>query len=167
MKKGTLRVRIEWEGKTFEFTGRPTQVSSEIQTLLVKTIPELSLAQELILSFDARDLAEIIAQHISVTPENEIILKLSPSSSSLSDRILCVLVAQKFLLLSGRAENDYLPLRQLAANSLGSPKSSSSRLSELIADGLVEKQRDRGAVSYRVTIRGILHFKSSRAPRLQ
>jgi hypothetical protein len=163
----TLRVTVEWEGKEFVFDGPPTDVSRQIQTFLMKTVPELSLAQELVLSVDARDLAEIMEGHVKITPEGHILVTVPEEYSSLSDRILCALIGQKFLFVTGRAETDYMPLSELASCAQGSSKSTSSRLSELKTDNLVERHREGRSVSYRATVRGILEFKNARAPKLE
>ena len=150
-----IRVKIEWEGKTFEFQGSPEQIVVEIEKFVSKFIPTLSLAKKLSLSIDLRELAEMLSSVIKIK-DNEIFLTEEASRLSQSDRILSVLAAKKLLHLMGMTETDLLSLQEIANMTIASSKSTSSRLSELYAQRSVDKIRSGNKVLYRITLNGIL-----------
>ncbi len=166
MNRDKISVKIEWEGNSIELQGDPETVVREVESFLLKSIPQISLAKKLQVSIDAQDLSEIISPLVRVTPRGEIIMLIALDKVSLSDRILITLIAQKFLFLTGASEGDHLSLRDVSSRVFASLKSASSRLSELNSQGLIEKERVKGQTRYCVTIHGILDFKRKKLPKL-
>lgn len=160
-----MSVKITWKGETFEFTGDSQSTARQVERFLLKTLPEIALAKKLLVSLDAKDLAEIVSPLIKITEENKIITNFPRKKVSVSDRILILLISQKLLYVGNLAEGDKLTLREISNVVLASSKSTSSRLSELYSKGLVEKERNE-EVKYRVTIQGILNFKQTKRPRI-
>ncbi len=160
-----MSVKIEWRGEKFEFTGDPQSVARQVERFLFRTLPEMTLAKKLLVSLDAKDLAEIVSPLIKITKENRIITTFPKKTISVSDRILIILIGQKFLYLSGLTEDDKLVLREISDVVFASTKSTSSRLSELYSKGLVEKEKNE-EVKYKVSIQGILNFKQAKRARI-
>ena len=153
-----LKVKIEWQGSTFEFEGPPEIIMVEIEKFISKFIPTLSLAKKLQFSLDLRDLAEIISPAVKLS-ENDIIFTREASRLSQSDKILSILTARKLLYLLGKADSEYLSLHDISNSTSSSSKSSSSRLSELFAQRMVDKKRSGNKVLYCVTVNGIIRLK--------
>ncbi|RLG59538.1 hypothetical protein DRN86_04085 [Candidatus Geothermarchaeota archaeon] len=154
---GIIRVKIEWEGEIFEFEGKPEEILLEIERFISKFIPTLSIAKKLQISLDLRDIAEIISPIIRISG-GEIIFAKDVPKMSLSDKILAVLTAKKLLYLMGETKEDSLTLKEISELTSSSRKSSSSRLSELYSQRMVEKTKV-GKVRYKVSINGIIHLK--------
>ncbi|MFQ5710645.1 MAG: hypothetical protein ACE5GD_02575 [Candidatus Geothermarchaeales archaeon] len=166
MSVSEIYVRIDWEGNTLEFRGDPEKVVREVESFLMKTIPQISLARKIQISIDAQDLTDIISPLVRVTPTGEVVLLVAHDKASLSERVLIFLMAQKFLFLTGMSREDHLSLQAIASKVIASQKSTSSRLSELYTRGFIEKKRIDGQIRYWVTVQGILDFKQRKLPKL-
>lgn len=151
----TLRVKVEYDGVSADFTGRSAdEVVNAVNNFLVKLIPELELAKRLHLDYTLRDLAELFGDYIKITPEGPSVIV---DNARLSDKqtIALQLIAAKVAYQLGELGNDYMTLQDIEKSTAMNPKSISSRLSELVKLGYVEKKSKGGSVGYRITTKGV------------
>jgi predicted transcriptional regulator len=150
-----LRVRIEYDGLKADFTGRDAdEIIRAINSFLVNVIPELELARKLHLNFTLRDLADLFGDYIKITPEGP---RVVLSGAKISDKqiIALQLVAAKVAYQVGKSDHESLTLQELERLTALNPKSISSRLSELVKLGYVERRTEKGSPTYRITTHGI------------
>ena len=159
-----MKATIEWDGQTIVFEGEPESIIQQFESFLSKEIPTLSLANKLLVSVDLQDLSKIIDGIVNITSDNKIIFNFDLKSVPTADRILIILITRKFLYLSDTGASENVGAKELASLIFSSPKSTSSRLSELSTEGLVEKVGNKG--QYKVSIQGILHFKKKKLSKI-
>ncbi|PCN51198.1 hypothetical protein B6U99_00180 [Candidatus Geothermarchaeota archaeon ex4572_27] len=154
-----VKVTVRYDGNTVELEGGPREVYESLQSLFKKILPTYELAREMLYSVDVKDLVEILRPYVVISEEGDIILTEAGESLSMSNKILSVLIAARLLKMLGKRESEYLTLNEIASIISASPKSTSSRLSELHARGYVERGRGEEGVRYRVSLKGIMGFQ--------
>ena len=139
-----------------EFSGSPEAVLHSVNSFLSKTVPQLSLAQKLSISFSLSDLISRFQEFVKITPEGP---RVWSGERKFSDKELVALklVAQRIAGETAPATHSSLSLAQLQELTALNPKSVSSRLSELSKSGLVtrETSENGSGTSFRITTQGI------------
>lgn len=153
-----IKATIKYNDNIVEFEGDPESVLESILSFFSKVIPTFKLAREIMYSIDTKDLVNMLKPYVIVSEKGDIILTESGESLSMSNKILSVLIAAKLLKITGLRKTDFLTLYEISSLISASPKSTSSRLSELYAKGYVEKGRDEEGVKYKVSLKGIINF---------
>lgn len=153
-----VKVTIKYDGNIVEFEGNPLSVLESVISFFSKVIPTFKLAQEIMYNVDTKDLINMLRPYVMISENGDIILTDSGESLSMSNKILSVLIAAKLLKITGLRNTDFLTLNEISSLISASPKSTSSRLSELYAKGYVEKGRDEEGVKYKVSLKGIISF---------
>lgn len=159
MNDDEIYVKLKWRDREVELMGSPEDVIREVEKFVLKYIPTISLAEKLSVSIDARDLAEILSPFIKISGVEVVLSDEISNKASQSDKVLLVLAARKLMYLLGRVDSDYMALDEVSGLVGSSNKSTSSRLSELYSQRLVDRRRSGNKVFYRITVGGILRLK--------
>ncbi len=140
------------------FIGSPEEVREEVINWLNTVVPSFSLATKVLVEPDYNALAEKLAKYVQATKDGSIVLTDESNGLSMQLRVLSVLGLTKILSLSDIRDDESMTLEELSAIVVSTPKSVSSRLSELRSMGLVERVVKSKPVKYRITLRGLLHL---------
>ncbi|MBM3897198.1 MAG: hypothetical protein FJ358_01535 [Thaumarchaeota archaeon] len=149
-----LKVSITFEGTTVEFKGSPESILLSVTEYLTKIIPTLDLAKQISVNYSVAELIRFFGDHVKITPEGP---RVWNSERKFSDKemILLQLIGTKIAGETGRAHGDFLTLAEIASSTGINPKSISSRLSEVLKVGYVERQSIDSTAKYRITTAGI------------
>jgi len=156
--KRELEVYLRYGDLEAEFKGDPETVRNEVIRWLDKVVPGFLLATNVLIEPDYRSLAEKLSRYVNATRSGDIILLNESSALSMQMRVLATLGMAKILYLSELREDESMTLEELSSIVVSTPKSVSSRLSELRSNGLVEKVVRSKPVKYRITLSGLLHL---------
>jgi len=137
-----------------EFSGRPEVVAAQVDEFLHKQIPTIDLARRIYLSYSAKELVEKFEGVIKITPEGPRVW-LEGGKLSDKEKVALQLVAAKIGHLTARSPSDAIFVGEIQQSTNLNPKSVSSRLSELVKGGLVERVQTDQGVKYRITTQGI------------
>lgn len=159
MRKDFLKVKLELEGQTYEFEGKLDDVITAINKVISKVYPSYNLARSIMINIDVKDLIEMIRPFLMITESGVVVFTSAGEKLSIINKIMAVLIASRLMKLSNIRDDDYMSLSELSNTVVSSPKSTSSRLSELFAKGYIEKKRGDDGVKYRVSLKGILAFQ--------
>lgn len=154
-----LKIIIKYDKQVIEFEGEPKEVLQAIISFIEKILPTYKIAKEIIYNIDTEDLIKIIKPYVLISESGDIILTDQGDTLSISNKILTVLIATKLMYLLKIRKNDFLTLNEIAILVSASPKSTSSRLSELYNKGYIEKYRGDEGVKYRISLKGIFSFQ--------
>ncbi len=151
---GEIKVSITIGDTTVEFTGSPESVMPSLNGFLMKQIPTLNLAKRIMVNYSATELIEKFEDYIRITPEGPRVWK---EDKKMSDReiISLQLLAVRIASEIGHGQDSELSLGQIQSATGINPKSTSSRLSEILKLGYVEKTSAEHGVAYRLTTQGI------------
>ena len=149
-----IKVSITIGDTTVEFVGTPESVMPSVNGFLMKQVPTLNLAKRITINYSAKDLIEKFDRYIRITPEGPRVWK---DGEKVSDReiIALQLLAIRIAREIGNIQEQSLTLGEIQTLSGINPKSISSRLSEILKLGYVEKLNSDHGVSYRLTTHGI------------
>ena len=149
-----LKVSITFEGTTVEFKGSAESVLHSVNEYLTKIIPTLDLAKKISVNYSVTELVKLFGDYVKITPEGP---RVWSGERKFSDKemVLLQLIGTRILGETGRAQGDSLTLSEIASSTGINPKSISSRLSEVLKVGHVERQNSDSIVKYRITTAGI------------
>ncbi len=158
-----LEVTIRYGSLEKKVTGAPDVVAKEVFSFLAKSIPEIELASRLVLSVDAKELAEAVEGVLAVTPEGIVV---TVPTEALADRELILLHLSKARIakMLGKSEKDLVQSSELIAATKRTSGTVAGRLSELCAEGLAER---KGKGEYRATTLGLKVFREQVLPKLK
>jgi hypothetical protein len=155
-----------------QFNGSADSVISSVISFLTKQIPALVLANRISLNYTITELIQSYSDIIKITPEGPRIIPILDGVElrKLSDKqiVALQLVASRIAKGLGRIEDDRLHMSDLQSATGLKSKSISSRLSELVKVGYVQRDvvRDGGELpAYRITTAGISWLNSMLAKR--
>jgi predicted transcriptional regulator len=154
-----VNVVVTYGETTVEFKGTPETVMESVLRFLAKQVPQLDLAKKISLNYPASELIEMYSDYIKITPEGPRVIAEGKKLSD-KDLIALQLVAYKVANELGRADGNGISPQELQTSTALNPKSVSSRLSELVKSGHVDKDSTDQGVKYRITTQGI-HWLSS------
>lgn len=148
-----------------QFNGSADSVITSVISFLTKQIPSLELANRISLNYTIADLIESYSDIIKITPEGPRIIPILDEVRKLSDRqiVALQLVASRIAKGLGKTEDDRLHMSDLQSATGLKSKSISSRLSELVKVGYVQRDvvRNGGELpAYRITTAGISWLNS-------
>lgn len=137
MSEEKMKVHLKIDNFETELEGSPEEVALEVNRLASQLVPTFNLARKVYLSYSLSDLMNKFSDYVRITPEGPRVLASKP----LSDKILIALqlVAVKIAAESGKLSSSRSTLQELERTTGLNPKSISSRLSELVKAGLVER----------------------------
>ncbi|MFQ5920545.1 MAG: hypothetical protein ACE5JV_00840 [Nitrososphaerales archaeon] len=151
-----VNVAVTYGDTRVEFKGSPEAVLESVLRFLAKQVPELNLAKKISLSYPAAELINVFSEYIKITPEGPRVMV--PEGGRLSDKdvIALQLVAYRIANELGKTDNAAVSAQELQESTALKPKSISSRISELVKAGHVQKENaEPGGVKYRITTQGI------------
>lgn len=154
-----VNVVVTFGETTVEFKGSPETVMESVLRFLAKQVPQLDLAKKISLNYPASELIEMYSDYVKITPEGPRVITEGRRLSD-KDLIALQLVACKIANELGRADNAGVSVQELQNYTALNPKSVSSRISELVKTGHVQKDNTEQGVKYRITTQGI-HWLSS------
>ncbi len=149
-----IKVSITIGDTTVEFTGSPESVMPSLNGFLMKQIPTFNLAKRITVNYSAKELIEKFEDYVKITPEGPRVWKEDKKMSDrevISLQLLAARIASEF----GNGQPPELSLGQIQSATGINPKSISSRLSEILKLGYVEKINAEHGVWYRLTTQGI------------
>ena len=137
-----------------EFSGSPESVLASVNNFLSKQIPAINLANRIHVSYSVPDLIDLFEEYVKITPEGPTIWK---AGKKLSDKFIIglQLVATKIAHESGRPSPSSLTLAELESQTGLNPKSLSSRLSEMVKLGYVNRDSSETGVRHHITTQGV------------
>lgn len=158
-----LEVTIRYGTLEKKIVGPPDVVAKEVYTFLLKTIPELDLASQLVLSVDVKDLAQACQGVLAVTPEGIVI---TVPVENLADRelVLLHLAKARITQMLGKSDKDLVQSAELIAATKKTSGTVAGRLSELCGETLAER---KGKGQYRATTLGLHVFREQILPKLK
>jgi predicted transcriptional regulator len=150
-----------------QFNGSADSVMSSVMTFLAKQIPTLDLANRISLNYSVAELIELYSDFIKITPEGPRINPISDAVEvrKLSDKqvVALQLIASRIAKGLGKIGDDRLHMSELQSSTGLKYKSISSRLSELVKVGYVQKDvvgEGTESPAYRITTAGISWLNS-------
>jgi hypothetical protein len=150
-----------------QFNGSADSVISSVISFLTKQIPALDLANRISLNYTISELIQSYSDIIKITPEGPRIIPLLDGVElrKFSDKqiVALQLVASRIAKGLGKIEDDKLRMSDLQSATGLKSKSISSRLSELVKVGYVQRDvvRDGSELpAYRITTAGISWLNS-------
>ncbi len=148
-----MKVHIKIENFETDLEGEAEQVALEVNRLASQLVPTFNLARKIYLNYSLSDLVNKFSDYIRITPEGPRVL----TAKQLSDKIIIALqlVASKVAAESGRQQSSRLTLQELERTTGLNPKSISSRLSELVKAGHVERVVVNDGTYYFINTMGI------------
>jgi hypothetical protein len=155
-----------------QFNGSADSVMTSVISFLTKQIPTLELANKISLNYTVAELIQSYSDIIKITPEGPRIISILDGVEvrKLSDKqtVALQLVASRIAKGLGKTEDDKLSMSDLQSATGLKSKSISSRLSELVKIGYVQRDvmGDGGeSPAYRITTTGINWLNSMIAKR--
>ena len=155
-----LKVIVTYGETTVEFDGSPNTVLVSINNFLSKQIPAIDIANRITVSYSISDLIDLFEDYIKITPEGSRVWKIN---KKISDKFVIglQLVAAKISHESGKLLSSMLSLGDLESSTGLKSKSISSRLSEMVRPGYVEKDTGENGVKYGITTQGVYWLSES------
>ena len=169
--KTNVNVTISIGDIRVQFNGSADSIITSVISFLTKQIPTLELANRISLNYTIAELIQSYSDIIKITPEGPRIFPiLDGVELKLSDKqiVALQLVASRIAKGLGKSEDDRLRMVDLQTATGLKSKSISSRLSELVKIGYVQRDvvRNGGDLpAYRITTSGISWLNSILAKR--
>jgi predicted transcriptional regulator len=162
LNKETVTVHIKYHETEQIFTGDADQVWVSVNRFFSEMIPALQTVKKALLTVDLESLIEDCKNVIAVAPEGPVLLvskqKLT-DSETLTLHLLATYISNKL----GQSK-DYLTKEELQAGLGKNAKITSTRLGELLREGLATKTEDG---NYRITTLGIKRFQEEALPEIR
>ncbi len=158
MLEVTATIRVK--DTSVEFKGSPEAVLDSIHRFLLNIVPNMDIASRITLNYSLPQLMGIFAEYIRLTPEGPRVINESGKRLSDKEIIALQLVAYRIMLELKKVETASASAQEIQVATGLKPKSVSSRLSELVKAGYVEKDSTEQGARYRITTQGI-HWLSN------
>jgi DNA-binding MarR family transcriptional regulator len=161
-----VNVIISIDDIRVQFNGSADSVITSVISFLTKQIPTLELANRISLNYSIADLIQSYSDIIKITPEGPRIVPASDGVElKFSDKqiVSLHLIASRIAKGLGKAADDGLRMSDLQSATGLKSKSISSRLSELVKAGYVQRiiVRNGGELPvYRITTTGVSWLNS-------
>jgi hypothetical protein len=162
-EQGQVEVVIRYRSVEKTIRGRPEEVFRGVFQFLSETIPALDVVSRVTLTVDFADFLREVAGVFAITPEGVVVLT---PLEALTDRELVMLhlIRAKVSFETGKSEKETLLASDLISFTGKGSGTVAGRLSELSAEGLVERI---GKGEYRVTTYGLHRFRQDMLPKLK
>jgi hypothetical protein len=162
LSKETVTVHIKYQETEETFTGDVNQVWIGVNRFFSELIPALNTVKKALLTVDIENLIEDSKNIIAVAPEGPVLLvsrqKLT-ASETLTLHLLATYLGNKL----GHSK-DYLTKEEMQAGLGKNAKITSTRLGELVREGLATKTEEG---NYRITTLGIKRFQEEILPEIR
>jgi hypothetical protein len=162
LTKETVTVHIKYQETEQTFMGDPDQVWISINRFFTEMIPALHTVKKALLTVDLENLIDDCKNVVAVAPEGPVLLvskqKLT-DSETLTLHLLAAYIGNKL----GQSK-DVLSKEELQAGLGKSAKITSTRVGELIREGLATKTEEG---NYKITTLGIKRFQEEALPEIR
>jgi hypothetical protein len=162
LTKETVTVHIKYQETEQTFTGDPDQVWISINRFFTEMMPALHTIKKALLTVDLENLIDDCKNVVAVAPEGPVLLvskqKLT-DSETLTLHLLAAYIGNKL----GQSK-DVLSKEELQAGLGKSAKITSTRVGELIREGLATKTEEG---NYKITTLGIKRFQEEALPEIR
>jgi hypothetical protein len=162
LSKATVTVHIKYQETEQTFTGDVNQVWIGVNRFFSEMIPVLNTVRKALLTVDVENLIEDCENIIAVAPEGPVLLvprqKLT-ANETLTLQLLATYIGNKL----GQSK-DYLTKGELQAGLGKNAKITSTRLGELVREGLATKTEEG---NYRITTLGIKRLQEEVLPEIR
>ena len=154
-----VKVKINYQKLSVEFSGDPTKVLILINDFFSKKIPNIDLANKISINYSVNDIMDLFKEYIRITDEGPVVWN---PDVKLSDKfVICLqLVVVKIAFLLNKLSYSELNLNQIEKLTGLKLKSVSSRLSELVKLKYINKNSTTNSVQYSITTQGIYWLSS-------
>lgn len=153
--KAEVSVQLKYEGLEKTFSASPEEAWVLLNRFFGEFLPSFEVAKKLVLSVDLQVLAKDCEGLIGFSPEGANLL-VSKSRLTDNETLLLWLLAGYLGSKLGLVEGDAVSKDELQAKLGKSGKITSTRLGELVKNGLVEKTGDD---KFRVTTFGVVQLQ--------
>jgi len=143
--------------------GSPDEVFRAVFQFLSETIPAFDIVSRITLTVNFADFLKEAAGVFAVTPEGVVVLT-PPEALTDRELVMLYLVRAKVAFETGRSDKETLLASDLISFTGKGSGTVAGRLSELSAEGLVERI---GKGEYRVTTFGLHRFRRDVLPKLK
>lgn len=158
-----IEVTIRYRDVEKTIKGAPDDVFRAVFQFLSETIPALDVVSRVTLTVNFADFLKEVAGVFAVTPEGVVVLT-PPEALTDRELVLLYLVRSKIGYETGRSDKDTLLASDLVSFTGKGSGTVAGRLSELSAEGLVERT---GKGEYHVTTFGLHRFRQDVLPKLK
>jgi hypothetical protein len=162
-EQGQVEVTIRYRDVEKTIKGGPDDVFREVFRFLSEAIPGLDVVSRITLTVNFADFLKEAAGVFAVTPEGVVVLT-PPEALTDRELVLLYLVRAKVAFETGRSEKETLLASDLISFTGKGSGTVAGRLSELSAEGLVERI---GKGEYRATTFGLTRFRQDVLPKLK
>jgi hypothetical protein len=158
----TVTVNIKYQETEQTFTGNTNQVWRSINKFFTEMIPTLQTIKKVLLTVDLENLIEDCKNVIAIAPEGPVLLVSKQKLTDCETLSLHLLAA--FIGNNLGQSKDVLSKEELQAGLGKSAKITSTRLGELIREGLATKTEEG---NYKITTLGIKRFQEEALPEIR
>jgi hypothetical protein len=158
----TVTVIIKYQETEQTFTGDTNQVWRSINKFFTEMIPTLQTIKKVLLTVDLENLIEDCKNVIAIAPEGPVLLVSKQKLTDCETLSLHLLAA--FIGNNLGQSKDVLSKEELQAGLGKSAKITSTRLGELIREGLATKTEEG---NYKITTLGIKRFQEEALPEIR
>ena len=158
-----IEVTIRYRDVEKTIKGNVDDVFRAVFQFLSETIPSLDVVSRVTLTVNFADFLKEVAGVFAVTPEGVVVLT-PPEALTDRELVLLYLVRSKIGYETGRSDKDTLLASDLVSFTGKGSGTVAGRLSELSAEGLVERT---GKGEYHVTTFGLHRFRQDVLPKLK
>jgi hypothetical protein len=158
----TVTVIIKYQETEQTFTGNTNQVWRSINKFFTEMIPTLQTIKKVLLTVDLENLIEDCKNVIAIAPEGPVLLVSKQKLTDCETLSLHLLAA--FIGNNLGQSKDVLSKEELQAGLGKSAKITSTRLGELIREGLATKTEEG---NYKITTLGIKRFQEEALPEIR
>lgn len=158
-----IEVTIRYRDVEKTIKGAPDDVFRGVFQFLSEAIPALDVVSRVTLTVNFADFLKEVAGVFAVTPEGVVVLT-PPEALTDRELVLLYLVRAKVAYETGRSDKDTLLASDLVSFTGKGSGTVAGRLSELSAEGLVERT---GKGEYHVTTFGLHRFRQDVLPKLK
>jgi GTP-sensing pleiotropic transcriptional regulator CodY len=156
-EKDTVTVHVKYKNLEQTFTGNANDVWVSINRFFSETIPAFDLARKITLTIDIKKLVEDFKSIIAIAPEGPQLLVPRQKLTD-NDTILLNLLATYIGYKLGKLDRDWLTREELRAKLGKNMKITSTRLGELVREGMVLKTKDG---NHKITTIGIKRIREA------
>ena len=142
-----------------QFSGSAETVMASVINFMSKQLPSIDLAKKISLNYSVTELIGIYSGFVKITPEGPRVIADKDIKLSDKELIALQLIASKIAKDLGKSPDDALQVSDIQQFTALNPKSTSSRISELVKAGLVSRDTKEQS-KYRITTSGI-HWLNS------
>ncbi|MEO9365659.1 MULTISPECIES: winged helix-turn-helix domain-containing protein [Candidatus Nitrosocaldus] len=160
-----VTVIVTIKDTSVEFRGTPEAVLDSVHRFLAREVPNLDLAYRISLNYSLPQLMDMFASYIRLTPEGPRVINDTGKRLSDKEVIALQLVAYKMMFELRRFNTPSMTAQEIQSVTGLKPKSVSSRLSELVKAGYVEKEVGEQGARYRITTQGIQWLSNTLASK--